>query len=628
VAILEKVRSPADIRQLSLADLKTLAAEIRDLIIKTTAQTGGHLAPNLGVVELTLALHFVFKTPIDHIIWDVGHQCYAHKIITGRRERFSSLRQFGGIAGFPKRSESEYDVFDTGHSGDSISAALGLATGARLQGDKRHTIAVIGDGSIVTGMALEALNHAGALKQDLIVVLNDNEMAIARSSGAIATHLNRIITGRIYNRLKEDTWTLLGHLPRDLSERARLAARKVEEGLKNLIVPSILFEELGFRYIGPVNGHNIIELIETFRRVENLKGPVLIHVVTRKGEGYPPALSNPERFHGIGPFDIATGEPVLKNGPTFTDQFAQKIVELAEKDRRVVAITAGMCLGTGLTRFRERYPDRFFDVGICEQHAVTFAAGLAQAGLRPVVAIYSTFLIRALDQVLQDVCLQKLPVVFAIDRAGLVGGDGPTHHGCYDLSYLLMLPGMTVLAPRDEVDLERMLEFAINHPDGPVAIRYPRGGSGIKTAFAVRTAIEPGKGELLRAGNDGAVLALGSAVAPALEAAELLAEKGIQLTIADARFAKPVDEGLILQLASIKKRLITIEENTLFGGFGNAVSLVLEHKQPSCKLLRIGLPDRFIEHGSRQRLLQETGLTSQQLTIVFAEFFQFQREEG
>lgn len=628
MAILEKVRSPADIRQLSLADLKTLAAEIRDLIIKTTAQTGGHLAPNLGVVELTLALHFVFKTPIDHIIWDVGHQCYAHKIITGRRERFSSLRQFGGIAGFPKRSESEYDVFDTGHSGDSISAALGLATGARLQGDKRHTIAVIGDGSIVTGMALEALNHAGALKQDLIVVLNDNEMAIARSSGAIATHLNRIITGRIYNRLKEDTWTLLGHLPRDLSERARLAARKVEEGLKNLIVPSILFEELGFRYIGPVNGHNIIELIETFRRVENLKGPVLIHVVTRKGEGYPPALSNPERFHGIGPFDIATGEPVLKNGPTFTDQFAQKIVELAEKDRRVVAITAGMCLGTGLTRFRERYPDRFFDVGICEQHAVTFAAGLAQAGLRPVVAIYSTFLIRALDQVLQDVCLQKLPVVFAIDRAGLVGGDGPTHHGCYDLSYLLMLPGMTVLAPRDEVDLERMLEFAINHPDGPVAIRYPRGGSGIKTAFAVRTAIEPGKGELLRAGNDGAVLALGSAVAPALEAAELLAEKGIQLTIADARFAKPVDEGLILQLASIKKRLITIEENTLFGGFGNAVSLVLEHKQPSCKLLRIGLPDRFIEHGSRQRLLQETGLTSQQLTIVFAEFFQFQREEG
>ncbi|MGQ9708621.1 MAG: 1-deoxy-D-xylulose-5-phosphate synthase [bacterium] len=622
MAILERIDSVADIRKLSLNDLQSLSAEIRDLIIRTTAKTGGHLAPNLGVVELTLALHFVFKTPFDRIIWDVGHQCYTHKIITGRRARFSTLRQFGGIAGFPKRSESEYDVFDTGHSGDSISVALGLVTGDRLRGDKRRTIAVIGDGSIVTGMALEALNHAGALKQDLIVVLNDNEMSIAHSSGAIATYLNRIITGRMYNRLKDDTWSLLGHLPRNMSEKARQAARKLEEGLKNLIVPSILFEELGFRYIGPVRGHNLAELIETFRRVENLRGPVLVHVVTRKGEGYPPALSNPEQFHGIGPFDIATGMPVPRTDSSFTEHFAQKIVELANKDPRVVAITAGMCLGTGLTLFREKYPDRFFDVGICEQHAVAFAAGLAQSGFRPVVAIYSTFLVRALDQLLQDVCLQRLPVVFAIDRAGLVGEDGPTHHGVYDLSYLLMLPEMTVLAPRDEIDLENMLEFAINHLDGPVAIRYPRGGSGLKLASTTRTAIKLGKGAILRKGDHGAVLALGSTVGMVLEAAESLAKNGVRLTVADARFAKPVDEGLILELASIRDRFITIEENTLFGGFGNAVSLILEQKRPSCNLLRIGIEDRFIQHGSRLKLLQEAGLTPDRLSLIFKRFFQ------
>ncbi len=622
MAILEQINSPADIKKLTVDDLKKLAEEIRELIIKTTAKTGGHLAPSLGVVELTLALHFVFKTPTDRIIWDVGHQCYAHKIITGRRERFSTLRQCGGIAGFPKRSESEYDVFDTGHSGDSISVALGLATGNRLQGDNRRTVAVIGDGSIVTGMALEALNHAGALKQDLIVVLNDNEMSIARSSGAIATHLNRIITDRIYNRFKEDAWTLLGHLPRDLSEKARLAARKIEEGLKNLVVPSILFEELGFRYFGPVNGHNIGELVKTFRRVENLKGPILVHVVTRKGEGYLPAVRQPERFHSTGPFDIATGAPLSTGGSTFTEHFGEKMIEMAEKDSRIVAITAGMCLGTGLSLFRERFPDRFFDVGICEQHAVTFAAGLAQAGLRPVVAVYSTFLLRALDQLLQDICLQKLPVVIAIDRAGLVGEDGPTHHGPYDLSYLLMLPEMTVLAPRDEIDLKRMLEFAVNYTDGPVAIRYPRGGSGLKASSSLRAAIQMGEGEILREGKDGAVLAIGSAVANALEAAELMAQRGMQLTVADARFAKPVDEKLILRIASIKNKLITIEENTLFGGFGNAVSLVIEKKQPSCGLLRIGLEDRFILHGTRQQLLQEVGFAPDCLVKAFWKFLQ------
>lgn len=622
MAIIEQINSPADIRKLTVQELKKLAEEIRELIIKTTARTGGHLAPSLGVVELTLALHFVFKTPVDRIIWDVGHQSYAHKIITGRREKFSTLRQYGGIAGFPKRSESEYDVFDTGHSGNSISAALGLATGEYLQGDNRRTVAVIGDGSIVTGMALEALNHAGALKRNLIVVLNDNEMSIARSSGAIATHLNRIISGRIYNRLKEDTWTLLGHLPRDLSEKARFAARKIEEGLKNLVVPSILFEELGFRYFGPVNGHNIAELIETFRRIENLKGPIIVHVVTRKGEGYPPAVRHPERFHSTGPFDIVAGTPLSTGGSTFTEHFGEKMVEMAEKDSRIVAITAGMCLGTGLSLFREKFPDRFFDVGISEQHAVTFAAGLAQSGLRPVVAIYSTFLSRAFDQLLQDVCLQKLPVVIAIDRAGLVGEDGPTHHGAYDLSYLLILPEMTVLAPRDETDLKRMLEFAINYTNGPVAIRYPRGGSGLKSSSNPRAVIEIGHGEILREGKDGAVLAIGSTLATVLEAAELVAAKGMRLTIADARFAKPVDEKLISNLALMRNRLITVEENTLFGGFGNAVSLIIQRNHPLCSLLRIGLEDRFIQHGPRQRLLQEVGLTSNSLAEKFWNFFQ------
>ncbi|MEO0004573.1 MAG: 1-deoxy-D-xylulose-5-phosphate synthase [candidate division WOR-3 bacterium] len=622
MAIIEQINSPADIRKLTIQDLKKLAEEIRELIIKTTAKTGGHLAPSLGVVELTLALHYVFKTPTDRIIWDVGHQCYAHKIITGRRERFSTLRQYGGIAGFPKRSESEYDVFDTGHSGNSISVALGLVTGDRLRGDNRRTVAVIGDGSIVTGMALEALNHAGALKQDLIVVLNDNEMSIARSSGAIANYLNRIITGRIYNRLKEDAWQLLGHLPRDLSDRARLTARKLEEGLKNLMVPSLLFEELGFRYVGPINGHNIAELIQTFRRIEHLKGPILVHVVTRKGEGYLPAVRYPERFHATGPFDIATGEPLITASPTFTQHFGEKMVEIAKRDSRVVAITAGMCLGTGLAIFREKFPHRFFDVGICEQHAITFAAGLAQAGLRPVVAIYSTFLLRGLDQLLQDVCLQKLPVVFAIDRAGLVGEDGPTHHGAYDLSYLIMLPEMTVLAPRDEIDLKMMLEFAVDYKDGPVAIRYPRGGSGLTDSSSERAAVELGQGELLRDGKDGAVLAIGSGVATALAAAQLVAERGLQLAVADARFAKPIDEKLILRLTAIRNRLITIEENTLLGGFGNAVSLFLERMHLPCRLMRVGLQDRFIQHGPREVLLEEVGFTPEHLSQVFLDFFQ------
>ncbi len=632
MALLERVSSPSDLKRLSVGELQLLAREIRELIINTTARTGGHLAPNLGVVELTLALHYVFDAPRDKIIWDVGHQCYTHKIITGRREKFATLRQEGGIAGFPKRQESEYDVLDTGHSGDSISFALGMAVGTRLinasgitvknhqvLGVNGRIIAVIGDGSIVTGMALEAINHAGALKENLLVVLNDNEMSIARTTGAIATYLNRIITGRMYNRVRDDAWTLLGHLPRDLSDRARLAAKKLEEGLKNLIVPSVLFEELGFRYIGPVDGHNLSELILTFNRIKRLRGPVLVHIVTRKGEGYIPAKNFPERFHGTGPFDVATGEPITRAERTFTDSFGAKIVALAEKNPRVVAITAGMCLGTGLVKFRERFPERFFDVGICEQHAVTFASGLAQAGLRPVVAIYSTFLLRALDQILLDVCLQGLPVVFAIDRAGLVGEDGPTHHGVYDLSYLTMLPRMAVAAPRDEDELGRLLEFAIGYEGGPIAIRYPRGGAS-RFPLEQRQEQKPagegialGRGEVLREGSDGAILAIGSAVNWALSAAEILKEKGVEITVADARFAKPLDEDLIINLIGKTPKLVTVEENTRLGGFGNIVSLFIENQGIPCQLLRIGVEDRFIEQAPRNRLLEICGLTPKSL---------------
>ncbi|MEO0078196.1 MAG: 1-deoxy-D-xylulose-5-phosphate synthase [candidate division WOR-3 bacterium] len=620
MALLDRVSSPHDLRQMTIAEMKALAQEIRALIIETTARTGGHLAPSLGVVELTLAIHYVFDTPKDRVVWDVGHQCYAHKIVTGRRARFHTLRQYKGIAGFPKRAESEYDVFDTGHSGNSISVTLGAAVGDRLQSRDRRSIAVIGDGSVVAGMAFEALNHGGCLKQDLVVILNDNEMSIARSTGAMAGYLNRMITGRMYNRLRADVWNLLGHLPENLTEKSRLAARKLEEGLKNLVVPSILFEELGFRYIGPVDGHNLAELVDTLRRVRTLRGPVLVHVVTRKGEGYRPAVERPEVFHGTGPFDPETGRPTGADSASYTSCFGNRLVELAAQDDRIVAITAGMCLGTGLARFRDQFPNRFFDVGICEQHAVTFAAGLALAGLKPVVAVYSTFLTRALDQLLQDVCLQNLPVVFAIDRAGLVGEDGPTHHGAFDISYLTMLPGITVMAPMDLPELEAMLQFALTSPTGPTALRYPR-GSVSRLNLADRPPIEPGRSALLRDGTDGCVIALGSAAPTALCAAQQLADQGIDLAVINARFAKPIDTTAILAAARRHSRLAVVEENVLAGGFGTAVSLVLDAVEPRPRTLLIGLPDRFIEHGSRDQLLETVGLSVDALVRQFTRFF-------
>jgi 1-deoxy-D-xylulose-5-phosphate synthase len=597
---------------MSLAQLRELAGEIRELIVKTTAKNGGHTAPSLGVVELTLALHCVYDTPNDQIIWDVGHQCYAHKIITGRRDRFETLRTKGGISGFPKKSESEYDTFDTGHSGDSIGVALGAAVGDRLRGASRRSVAVIGDGSIAAGMAFEALNNAGCLKQDVVVVLNDNKMSIARSTGAMAGYLNRMITGKMYNRLRADAWNLLGLLPEDLSGRSRVAARKLQEGLKNLVVPSILFEELGFRYVGPVDGHNLAELIDTLKRVRQLRGPVLVHVVTRKGKGYEPASRHPEVFHGTGPFDVATGQPLSSGGPTFTGTFGAKMLELAWKDERVVAVTAGMCLGTGLLPFREKFPNRLFDVGICEQHAVAFGAGLAMAGVRPVVAVYSTFLARGLDQVVQDVCLQKLPVVLAVDRGGLVGEDGPTHHGAFDLSYLGMAPGLTVMAPMDEDELAAMLEFAIGCQVGPMAIRYPRGGSGSQPRPDL-VPVELGKAEVLREGDRGCVLAVGYMACVASRAADLLRDRGMSVTLVNSRFVKPLDQDLILSLADRHRVIVTVEENVLAGGFGAAVRELIERSGRATHVISVGLEDRFYEQGPRSWLLDQAGLSPEKL---------------
>lgn len=605
---------------MSLVQLRELAAEIRELIIQTTARNGGHTAPSLGVVELTLALHYAFDTPNDQIVWDVGHQCYAHKIITGRRDRFGTLRQKGGISGFPKKSESEYDTFDTGHSGDSIAVALGTAVGDRLKGSSRRSVAVIGDGSVVAGMAFEALNNAGCLKQDLVVVLNDNEMSIARSTGAMAGYLNRMITGKMYNRLRGDVWNLLGHLPDDLGGKSRSAARKLEEGLKNLVVPSILFEELGFRYIGPVDGHNIAEMIDTFKRVRQLHGPVLVHVVTRKGKGYGPAMEHPERFHGTGPFNADTGAPLASAEPTFTGAFGAKMVELAGKDERVIAVTAGMCLGTGLSPFREKFPNRLFDVGICEQHAVTFGAGLALAGARPVIAVYSTFLARGLDQVIQDVCLQKLPVVLAVDRGGLVGEDGPTHHGVFDLTYLGMVPGLVVMAPMDEAELAAMLEFAVGYEDGPTAIRYPRGGSGLQPRPGAAP-VSLGKAEVLREGDAGCVLAVGYMACVADRAVDILKDRGVNVTLVNVRFVKPMDRTLILSLADRYRTIVTIEENVLAGGFGAAVHGLVEQAGRTTRVTSIGLEDRFYEQGPRGWLLDMAGLSPQKLADRLQKLF-------
>ncbi len=606
--IIEGIRSPYDLRKLPREVLPKLAQEVREEIIRVVSERGGHLAPSLGAVELAIAVHYCFDTPRDKVLWDVGHQAYAHKILTGRRERFHTLRQRGGISGFPRRSESPYDVYDSGHSGGALPVALGIAEARDLQGDDFKVVAVVGDGTLTTGVAFEAMNCAGAWKSDLVVILNDNEMSISRSVGALSAYLNRIMTGQWVTRFREDVKRLLPELPGG-AKLFRLM-KAAEDTLKGVFTPGLLFEELGFKYVGPLDGHNLDHLIETFKNVRQLRGPVLVHVITKKGKGYLPAEQDPTIFHGVGKFDRERGALHKGEGlpPTYTEVFGRTLVELAERDRRIVAITAAMPLGTGLVEFAERFPDRFFDVGIAEQAAVSLAAGLALEGLRPVVAIYSTFLQRAYDQIVQEVALQRLPVLFAVDRGGIVGEDGPTHHGMFDLSYLRSVPNMTVMAPKDEGELRRMLWTVLAREDGPVAIRYPRSrGIGVPLDREPEP-LEWGKGEVLRRGSRLLMVAVGSMVHPTLEAASRLQEHGISPTVVNARFIKPLDAGLILDLASDHEAVLTVEENVLEGGFGSAVLELLSKGGLLRRTRCVGPPSEFLEHGPRKKLLEAYGL--------------------
>ena len=598
-SLLPRIDGPQDLKSLSMEELYQLAEEIRDEIVCTVSQNGGHLAPNLGAVELTLALHYVFDAPEDVIIWDVGHQAYAHKLITGRREQFHTIRTYGGISGFPKRSESPYDAFGVGHASTSISAALGFASGKQIKGDNKRVIAVIGDGSMTGGMAFEGLNQAGHLERDLIVVLNDNEMSIAPNVGALSSFLSRKKTSKLALRIRKDVRSLLTSIPGIGDDIVQLAKRG-EDSLMSFFTPGMLFEALRFEYIGPIKGHRLDRLIEAFTNAKNLGGPVLVHALTVKGKGYRPAECDPSKFHGLGKFEVTTGEPITKPGaPSFTKVFGQTLVKLAEEDEKIVAITAAMPEGTGLSQFAALYPERFFDVGICEQHAVTFAAGLALEGFKPVVAIYSTFLQRAYDQVVHDVCLQNLPVTFVMDRGGLVGEDGPTHHGVFDLSYLRHIPNMVLMAPADENELQRMLKTALEH-NGPAALRYPRGtAEGVSMDVEIRT-LDMGKGKIVREGDDLAILAIGNRVWPALEAAKELEKEGIKAAVVNCRFVKPLDKELIIKMAQQSNRLLTVEENALLGGFGSAVlELLAEEGLAGTEMVRLGIGDQFIEHASQ-----------------------------
>ena len=619
--ILPGITHPAQLKALSLRELELLAGELRARIIETCAANGGHLAPSLGVVELTIALHRVFDSPKDKIVWDVGHQAYAHKLLTGRNASFGTLRTMGGISGFPKRAESDHDVFDVGHSSTSISAGLGLAVGRDLKGERNKVLAVIGDGSMTGGIAFEGLNHAGELNKDLVVILNDNEMSISENVGALSNLLSRTITSEFVHKAKKDLEAFLEGLPMFGSSVLKIAKR-AEESLKGLFTPGMLFEAFGFEYIGPIDGHNIPLLLETLENVKRFDDAVLIHVLTKKGKGYPAAEANPSLFHGVGPFDKATGKVLKGKGgaASYTGIFGEAIRKLARDDDRIVAVTAAMPDGTGLTPFAKEFPERFFDVGIAEQHAVTFAAGLAAEGLRPVVALYSSFLQRGFDQLCHDVCLQDLPVLFAIDRAGVVGSDGPTHHGVFDLSYLRHLPGITLMAPKDENELRHMLKTAL-YSGVPMALRYPRGaGYGVEMDTELTT-LEIGKGELLAEGDDLCLVAIGSTVMPALLAAESLRQKGIAASVVNARFVKPLDAELILVVARRTGRIITIEENALQGGFGSAVlELLYDNGLQDVKIRRLGIPDRFIEQGSQAQLRKDLGIDAEGIAAA-AELF-------
>lgn len=622
--LLEKIQGPEDVRKLDFGQLDQLAEEIRQFLIEKISVTGGHLASNLGVVELTIAVYLAFDLPEDKVIWDVGHQSYTHKILSGRRDMFAELRQYGGISGFPKRKESPYDSFDTGHSSTSISAGLGMAQGRDLKGEDYSVVSVIGDGALTGGMAYEALNNAARLKKNFIIVLNDNNMSISENVGGMSRYLNGIRSGEGYNELKKQVSGVLSRIPVIGTGLVDKISR-TKNSIKQLIIPGMLFENMGITYLGPVDGHDIRAMAKVFREARKLDHAVLVHVLTKKGRGYSPAEKHPSRFHGVEPFDIATGQPLRKKVyPSYTDVFSRELCRIAQEHPEVVAITAAMPDGTGLKAFSRKFPERFFDVGIAEQHAVTSAAGMAAAGLRPVVAVYSSFLQRGFDQILHDVCIQELPVIFAVDRAGLVGSDGETHQGIFDLSYLSAIPGMTVLAPKNLWELRAELEFAVSSCQGPVAIRYPRGQAyrGLKEFQAP---VRYGKGELLYEGQEIALLAVGSMVSTAKHVREKLMEEGIFCTLANGRFIKPIDQELVEELASRHQLVVTLEENVRRGGYGLEVTACIHQCHPETHVLNIALPDAYVEHGNVSLLRESLGIDS---TSVIRKIKEMIREKG
>ena len=619
--LLDKINSPADVKKLSDEQLKQLAAEIRQLLIEVISHTGGHLAPNLGVVELTLALHKVFTTPQDKLVFDVGHQAYIHKIITGRREQFPTLRQYGGLSGFPKRCESEHDAFGTGHSSTSISAALGMAVARDLQGEDYNVVAIIGDGSMTGGMAFEALNNAGTLHKKMVVVLNDNEMSISKNVGAMSDYLYHLRTGETYNKIKNDIEGWLKNM--EFGTDVLKAIRRLKGSVKYLIVPTSIFEELGFTYLGPVDGHDIHGLIEVLQAAKKIDGPVMVHVLTKKGKGYKPAEESPNKFHGTGPFDIATGKKITNPAApiSYTEVFGKTITELADSDRKIVGLTAAMPDGTGLNIFAQAHPDRFFDVGIAEQHAVTAAAGMAAAGMKPVTAIYSTFMQRAYDSILHDICMQNLHVTMCLDRAGLVGDDGYTHHGVFDYAYLRSIPNMTIMAPKDENELRHMLKTALSF-NGPISVRYPRGsGVGVDVTEPMQE-LPIGKAEVLREGTELCFWAIGSMVQSAVQAADKLKEQGIDAGVVNMRFAKPLDKELLIEHAKRYGKIVTLEEGVLAGGVGSEVLETLDDAGllQQCAVLRLGIPDEFVTHGDKKLLFRDLGLDTDAIVQKAAAF--------
>jgi 1-deoxy-D-xylulose-5-phosphate synthase len=618
MSILDTIRTPADLKKLSIDELQPLADEVRQEVISMVSRTGGHLGSNLGSVELTVALHYVFDLPADKLIWDVSHQVYPHKLLTGRRDRMHTLRQFGGLAGFAKRSESEYDPFGAGHASTSISAALGFAAARDNANQHYKVVAVIGDGSMSGGLAFEALNNAGALKKDLLVVLNDNTWSISRNVGSMSKYLTHIMSHETVTKLRNEVWELTGKFKR--REKIRKTISRIEQSVKSLLVPGMLFQELGFKYFGPLDGHDIPSMVRTLQNLKNLKGPVILHVATVKGKGYEPAMDDPFRFHGVGKFDKITGKVTSQKAPlpTYTRVYGDTMLELAQKQPHVVAITAAMASGTGLVQFGEQFPDRFFDVGIAEAHAVCFAAGLAAAAARPYVAIYSTFLQRAYDQIIHDVALQKLPVVFCLDRGGLVGEDGPTHHGVFDLTYLATVPDLTVAVPKDGNELRAMLHYTADHDlKGPVAIRYPRATIPEPMVPEVLP-IEWGAWERLSPKADIAILAVGSMVHTARNVVSRLASRGISAMLVNARFVKPLDQTMLADIAATTRAIVTLEENALRGGFGQAVSAFLLSKEYGGTFTALGIPDEFVTHGQLNLLLQRVGLDEESIfnTIV------------